>query len=174
MRKPNGYGCKCRHWCRLDACKTQYKRLIYTISWHWWSYPDVASTRVKHNTNIEFIPSLGIDDRTLMSPRCVQNAIQTMNLYHLSASMIVPWCRLLGSMIVPWCRLEACKTQYKRWVCRNYGTPVHSARFEASIISALLTPLVHYVNLRCRMCTSCVTYRSTIWVPLNGSRPKTC
>ena len=98
-------------WCRLNACKTQHKRWMYTIPRHHLCYPGVASMRVTHNTNVEIIPSLGITYGTLILPQCMQNTIQTLSLYHPSASLMVPWCRLY-----------ACKTQYKCWV---YTIPRH-------------------------------------------------
>ncbi len=56
-------------WVRLNVCNIHYKRLIYTIPRHHLWYPDVASTRVNHNTNVECIPSTGISHSTPMSPQ---------------------------------------------------------------------------------------------------------
>ena len=100
-------------WCRLNECKTQCTRWMYTIPRHQSWYPDVASMRVKHNTNLECIPSLGINHGILMSPQCMQNTIHTLKLYHPSASIMVPWCRL-----------NAYKTQYKGWI---YTIPRHQS-----------------------------------------------
>ena len=81
----------------LNACKRQYERWIYSIPRHQPLYPDIASMRVRHNTNrwicsiprhqsrypdiasmrvkrntnVEFIASLGINHGTLISPQCV-------------------------------------------------------------------------------------------------------
>ncbi len=77
----------------------QYKRWIYTISRHQSSYPDIASMRVKRNTNVEFIPSLGINHRTLISPRCVQNEMQR---WMQMVSGV--WCMVYGR----WCMCK-CK-----------------------------------------------------------------
>ena len=100
-------------WYRLSACKTQYIRWIDCIPRHQsWSL-DIASTRVKHNTYVEFIASLGINHGTLISPQRMQNTIHTLKLLHPSASVMAPWYRL-----------DACKTQYIRWV---YGIPGHQS-----------------------------------------------
>ncbi len=45
---------------RFNACKTQYKCRNDTIPRHKSWYPDVTSMRVKHNINVELLPSLGI------------------------------------------------------------------------------------------------------------------
>jgi len=102
-------------WCRLNACKTQYKCVIYTIPRHPSGYPDVASMHVARNKHVEFISSLGIHPDTLMSPLCVQNAIHMLKWYHPSASMRTPWCRL-----------NVCKTQCKCWF---YTIPRHPSSY---------------------------------------------
>ncbi len=56
---------------RINACKTQHKRWISCIPRHQSWYPDITSMRVKHNKQIEFISSLGINHGTLISPQCV-------------------------------------------------------------------------------------------------------
>ena len=58
---------------------------MYTIPRHDLWYPDVASMRVKRNTNVDFIPSLGITYGTLTSPQWEALAGVTAGLGKLSS-----------------------------------------------------------------------------------------
>ena len=72
---------------RLNACKTQYKCLVYYRPETLAREASHRSVRLKHNTNTEFIPFHYVDWDALMSSQC-----RTIRVKHNTAVECMPSC----------------------------------------------------------------------------------